>query len=84
MYGFYQGVVGGPNFQSDIRKHLLDYVIGDFEDKIKDADEFRPSVKDMHVADLNAGSRTFGRSGATNNAIHHVAGAKLLLNKEIC
>ena len=57
-----------PNFHADVRKHLLDYVIGDFENKIKDADLFKPSIKDMHVANLNAGSRTFGASGATNSA----------------
>ena len=120
MYGFYQGIIGGPNirtsayrakdvnqqldsnaeefinsnrgtfrgrkqkirvsslyelneklfpdFDIDLKKHLLNYVIGDYEYWINDASSFKPNIKDMHIANIRAGTRSYSSSSATNAA----------------
>ncbi len=120
MYGFYQGVIGGPNirtsayrakdvnqqldsnaeefinsnrgtfrgrkqkirvskyyeiseklfpdFDNDLKKHLLNYAIGDYEYWINEASSFKPNIKDMHIANIRAGERSYNSSAATSAA----------------
>ncbi len=134
MYGFYQGVIGGPNirtsayrakdvnqqldsnaeefinsnrgvfrgrkqrirvsslyelsqklfpdFDNDLKKHLLNYVMGDYEYWINEASSFKPNIKDMHIANIRAGERSYNSSAATNAAaMLDSAGAELMDEK---
>ncbi len=120
MYGFYQGVIGGPNirvsaytaknvfgqladnalefvnsnrglfqgrkgtvrvslfykrnsdlfpdFENDLKKHLIKYAEDDFYSLVKNAQFIVADIKDMHIANLFGGARGYGRSSATNSA----------------
>ncbi|MBV1909656.1 MAG: DUF547 domain-containing protein [Kangiellaceae bacterium] len=57
-----------PDFEKDLKKHLLSFVIGDYEDWIKDAKSFKTDMKDMHIANIRAGTRNYSTSSSTNSA----------------
>jgi len=57
-----------PNFNADLKSHLLKYAVGKYEDLISDANYYKPDIKDMHIANLRAGVRKFGGSVAKNTA----------------
>jgi len=57
-----------PDFDKDLKKHLLAYVDGDYEEYVKNVVIFKADIRDMHISDIRAGTRNFGGSAAVNSA----------------
>ncbi|MBV1911374.1 MAG: DUF547 domain-containing protein [Kangiellaceae bacterium] len=57
-----------PNYNIDLKKHLMDFTVGEYEDYLKNAKYFKANIKDMHLANMRAGTRDYGGSSATNSA----------------
>jgi hypothetical protein len=57
-----------PDFEADLRAHLLKFTIGDYDATITNASQIVADVSDIHIADISGGYREFGGSAATSSA----------------
>lgn len=58
-----------PDFNRDLKAHLLNYVNANYKNKVANASAFEANLKDMRIADiLGGGDRKFGGSASTNHA----------------
>ncbi len=57
-----------PNFDTDLKNHLLRHSNGDYAEKITNANEFRAKINDWYIADLFEGTMSRGNSSNTNLA----------------
>lgn len=57
-----------PDFQSDLTKHLLEYVEGNERVELQSASTMKPNIDDWTITDLGGTDRNFANQFANNNA----------------
>lgn len=57
-----------PDFQSDLRDHIMTYVEGDERMKLRSASILKANIDDWTITDLGGTDRDFGAQFADNNA----------------
>ncbi|WP_286829070.1 MULTISPECIES: DUF547 domain-containing protein [Kordiimonas] len=57
-----------PNWDADLRRHLRRYADGVYQDRIKSASRFAPSITNYAIADIHNGYKGRGTSVSTNPA----------------
>ncbi len=57
-----------PEFDSDLSKHLLDFLEGEERDALQAASKIKPNISDFRVTDLGGTQARIGGSFAHNNA----------------
>ena len=57
-----------PDFQSDLSKHLLEYVEGNERVELQSASTMKPNIDDWTITDLGGTDRNFANQFANNNA----------------
>lgn len=57
-----------PDFQSDLSKHILEYVEGEERRQLQSASTLKPNIDDWSITDLGGTYRDFGAGFANNSA----------------
>lgn len=57
-----------PDFQADLRNHMLAFITGDEREALQTATKIKPDISDWSVTDLYGSYRDVGGSFATNKA----------------
>lgn len=58
-----------PDFNNDLKRHLLELVDANDSQRVRDAEEFRMDIEDMSFANLSGGFQDFGERAVRGNAV---------------
>ncbi len=58
-----------PNFDTDLKYHLLGYIKGDYERKVRISSRMKPDISAWYISDLHEGNSSRGNANTNNAAL---------------